>query len=50
MELIEIMKNRRSVRQYTQEAIPEEKLEKILQAGLLSASGRARRPWELITL
>ncbi|MGM9534671.1 MAG: nitroreductase family protein, partial [Intestinibacter sp.] len=25
------MKNRRSVRQYTQEAIPEEKLEKILQ-------------------
>lgn len=50
MELIEIMKNRRSVRQYTQEAIPEEKLEKILQAGLLSASGRARRPWEFIVV
>ena len=50
MELIEIMKNRRSVRQYTQEAIPEEKLEKILPAGLLSASGRARRPWEFIVV
>ena len=50
MELIEIMKNRRSVRQYTQEAIPEEKLEKILQAGLLYASGRARRPWEFIVV
>ena len=50
MELIEIMKNRRSVRKYTQEHIPEEKLEKILQAGLLSASGRARRPWEFIVV
>lgn len=50
MELIEIMKNRRSVRKYTQEPISEEKLEKILQAGLLSASGRARRPWEFIVV
>lgn len=50
MELIEIMKNRRSVRQYTQEEIPKEKIEKILQAGLLSASGRARRPWEFIVV
>lgn len=50
MELIEIMKNRRSVRKYTQEPITEEKLEKILQEGLLSASGRARRPWEFIVV
>ena len=50
MELLEIMKNRRSVRKYTQEPIAEEKLEKILQAGLLSASGRARRPWEFIVV
>lgn len=50
MELIEIMKNRRSVRKYTQEEIPKEKIEKILQAGLLSASGRARRPWEFIVI
>ncbi len=50
MELIEIMRNRRSVRQYTNEIITDEKIEKILQAGLLSASGRARRPWEFIVV
>lgn len=50
MELLEIMKNRRSVRTYTGEAVPEDKLEKIIQAGLLSASGKAIRPWELIVV
>ena len=50
MELLEIMKHRRSVRTYTEEPVDEEKLEKILQAGLLSASGRAIRPWDLIVV
>jgi len=50
MKLLEIMMNRRSVRNYTGEKIPQEKLEQILQAGLLSASGRNRRPWELIVV
>ncbi len=50
MELLEYMKNRRSVRIYTGEPVGEEKLEQILQAGLLSASGRAVRPWELIVV
>lgn len=50
MELLEIMKNRRSVRSYTGEPVPEEALEKILQAGLLSPSGRAVRPWEFLVV
>lgn len=50
MELLEIMKNRRSVRNYTGEPVTEEDLEKILGAGLLSASGRAIRPWEFIVV
>lgn len=50
MELLEIMKNRRSVRTYTGEPIPREKLEQVIQAGLLSPSGRAIRPWELIVV
>lgn len=50
MELLEIMQNRRSVRSYTQEPVAKEKIEKVLQAGLLSASGRARRPWEFIVV
>lgn len=45
-----MMKNRRSVRTYTGEPVKEENLEKIVQAGLLSASGRAIRPWELIVV
>lgn len=50
MELLEIMKNRRSVRTYTGEPVPQEKLDMIIQAGLLSASGKAIRPWELIVV
>lgn len=50
MKLLEIMQNRRSVRKYTGETIANEKIEEILQAGLLSASSRAFRPWEFIVV
>lgn len=48
MDLLEIMRNRRSVRKYTREPISDERIEKILRAGLLSASSRGIRPWEFI--
>ena len=50
MELIELMLNRRSVRQFTDETVPQEKIEKVLQAALTSASGRSIRPWEFIVV
>lgn len=50
MELWEIMKNRRSVRTYTGEQIPAEKLDMVVKAGLVSASGRSIRPWEFIVV
>lgn len=50
MKLLEIMQNRRSVRKYTGERITDENIEEILQAGLLSASSRGFRPWELIVV
>lgn len=50
MELLDLLLKRRSVRQYTGEQIPKEKLEKILQAGLLAASGRSRQPWEFVVV
>lgn len=50
MDLLEIMRNRRTVRAYTDENISKENLEKVLQAGLLSASGKAIRPWEFIVV
>ena len=50
MDLLEMLKHRRSVREYTGEPIPKEYLEQILAAGLLSPSGRSRKPWELVTV
>lgn len=50
MELIQVMQNRRSIRKYTGEAVPEEKLEMILQAGLLSATSHNSKPWEFIVV
>ena len=41
MELLELLQKRRSIRKYTGEHIPEDKLEKILQAGLPAPSSRA---------
>ena len=50
MELLDLLLSRRSVRQYADGKIPREKLEKILQAGLLSLSGKNRKPWEFVVV
>ena len=49
-ELLKVMQNRRSVRNYSGEPVPMEKLNLILQAGMMAPSGRAIRPWELIVV
>ena len=46
MELSEIMRHRRSIRKYTDEPVPEEALERILQAALLAPTSMNKRPWE----
>ncbi len=50
LDLLEVMRNRRSVRVYTGETVPEDKVEQILKAGLLSASGKNLKPWEFIVV
>lgn len=40
MDLLELLRKRRSIRKYTAEPVPEITLEKILQAGLLAPSSR----------
>lgn len=50
MELLEILQKRRSVRKYAAENISQDKLEKILQAGLLAPSSRAIYPVELVAV
>lgn len=46
MDLLKTLLRRRSIRKYTEDAIPEEKLNKILQAGMLAPTSRNRRPCE----
>lgn len=46
MSLIETILKRRSVRTYADEEIPQEKLDKILEAGLLAPTSRNRKPCE----
>ena len=50
MEFIDMLKKRRSIRQYTEEKITEEQLQMVINAGLLSPSSRSIRPWELIVV
>lgn len=44
------MARRCSMRKYSGESVPQELLDGILEAGLRSASGRSRRPWELVVV
>ena len=50
MDIIEVMRKRRSIRSYTGESVPDEIVEKVLQAGMLSPSGHGRRSWEFIVV
>ena len=50
MDLLRLMRNRRSVRAYTGERLPEETLDQIVRAGLLAPSSRNIRPVELIVV
>ncbi len=45
MSFLDLLKHRRSIRQYKEEAVSKEALEAIVEAGLLSPSGRNIRPW-----
>ena len=50
MNMLDAILARRSVRQYTAQPIPEEKLNAILYAGLAAASSKNRRPWEFVVV
>lgn len=50
MDFMELLRGRRSIRAYTAEPIRRDSLERILQAGLLSPTGRNLRPWEFVVV
>ena len=49
-ELLQLMLRRRSIRKYTGEPIPKDKIKLILQAGLASATSKNRKPWEFVVV
>ena len=50
MDFYEVIEKRRSIRQFEDREIPQNVLEKILNAGLKAPSSNHQRQWELVTL
>ena len=50
MDALEAIRKRRSVRDFTGEAIPREDLEKIVDAGRLAPSGYNNQPWDFVVI
>ena len=50
MEMLEVMRSRRSVRRYTDEKISDEHLKQIVSAALLAPSGHSKYPCEFIVV
>lgn len=50
MDIIEIIKSRRSIRKFRDEKIPPELVEKILEAGRWAPSGMNNQPWRFAVI
>lgn len=48
MDALEAIRKRRSIRGYTDEAVPKADLETIVDAGRLAATGSNRQPWDFV--
>ncbi len=50
MDFLDIIKTRRSIREYQDKAIPKEALEKIVDAARFAATARNVQPWEFVVV
>lgn len=50
IQLLELLKKRRSIRVFEERKVEEEKVETILKGALLSPSSKNRKPWEFIVV
>jgi len=50
MSFFELLKNRRSIRRYTDRKVEPEKIQQILTAALMSPSSKRSNPWEFIVV
>ena len=50
MDALEVLKNRRSIRAYSDRSVPREIIEDILDCGRLAASANNVQPWEFVVV
>lgn len=50
METLEAIKTRRSIRRYKDEAVPDDVLRELLEAGMSGPSGANNKPWQFIII
>lgn len=50
MELLEIIKTRRSIRVFKKEAVPDELINTVLEAGMNAPSSKNSQPWRFIVI
>lgn len=50
MDVSVVIKNRRSIRSYKTDPVPEESLKKILEAGRLAPSAHNEQPWKFVVV
>ena len=50
MELKDVLKQRRSIRKFTEQDIEKDKIETIIEAGLIAPSAHNRQPWRVKVL
>ena len=48
MQTLDVIKKRRSVRSFTDKAVEENKLEKLVEAAIWAPSGGNRQPWNVV--
>lgn len=50
MDVFEIIKTRRSIRKFTDEPVPDEIVNKIIEAGIWAPSGMNNQPWKFAVI
>lgn len=50
MDTLEAIHTRRSIRQYTNQPVPEETVTELLKAAMAAPSVRNQQPWELVVI
>ena len=50
MEVLEAIKTRRSIRKYQERDVPDELLQRVLEAGMCGPSAVDQRPWHFLVV